>query len=171
MRQGVFAAILVVSATVSGHGQEPAELGKFKLDDETFRVATYGDCCFEVSFLDQKGYMGVWANGTPEGPYAWWIGDGSPPVTSQGVTCCNVDRTLKSVLDGLCKALVRQHNLSLGRARGSTGNPRVASSKTTSSPLRKATALNRRPASALGLLAVPAFTVLPTASRARGWAP
>lgn len=116
MRQRFFTSILVALAAVSGHGQEPSNLGQFKLDGHTFQVETYEECCLKVSFMGQKGYVGVWASGTPDGPYAWWIGDGTPPVTTQGLTCCNVGRTHKQALEGLCRALVRQHEDLLGRA-------------------------------------------------------
>ena len=116
MRHGAFTAILVILAAVSGHGQETVKLGEFKLDDHTFQVETYDECCLKVSYGGQKGYVGVWASGTPEGPYAWWIGDGTPPVTPQGLTCCNVGRTHKDALEGLCRMLVKQHEDLLGRA-------------------------------------------------------
>ena len=114
MRKAVFmAAVLVVLTATSGHGQESAKLGEFELNGHTFQAETYGECCVKVTYEGQTGYIGPWPGATQETPVTAWIGDGTPPVTDQGLVCCSAGGTYKEVLELTCNKLVERHQATL----------------------------------------------------------
>ena len=76
--------------------------------------------CYEVVYEKKKGYVCVWAGGTPDRPYGFTTNFSAEHVTKEGWTGagggslgCKADRCFRS----LCQRLVREHREEEGRTR------------------------------------------------------
>lgn len=74
--------------------------------------------CYEVAYGRQKGYLCVWAGGTPEGKYGYTRTFNPENVTEQGWTGGgNLGCTADDCFNALCAWLVRDQRLEQARMR------------------------------------------------------
>ena len=74
--------------------------------------------CYEVIYGRQKGYVCVWAGGTPDGKYGFTRQFDAEDVTEQGWTGGgNLGCTAEGCFNQLCSWLVRDHKLELARMK------------------------------------------------------
>ena len=74
--------------------------------------------CYEVAYETQRGYLCVWAGGTPDGKYGYTREFDPEKVTEQGWTGGgNVGCTAEACFKGLCSWLVRDRMRELNRMK------------------------------------------------------
>ena len=74
---------------------------EYKYQSETFKIDDSKGCYIEVTYRDQKGYLGVYLQGTAEKPLCWY--DNQSVVTKDGLKAGNVvGRDMEAGLRALC---------------------------------------------------------------------
>ena len=83
---------------------------EYKFQDETFGLDDSNGCFIEVTYKEQRGYVGVYLQGTTEKPLCWY--DNEAVVTKDGLKAGNVTGgDLEASLQALCKQLLDNHRL------------------------------------------------------------
>ena len=118
-------AIAVIAFSSSTSAQSTSLERECAVGNETFMVQVQEvpdleQRCYEVAYEKQKGYVCVWAGGTPERPYGFTENFSHEHVTKEGWTAagggnvgCKADRCFQS----LCSRLVRKHREEEGRTK------------------------------------------------------
>ena len=91
--------------------QRECPVGDESPEVEVQEVLNLKQRCYEVSFETQKGYLCVWARGTPESQFIYTVGAfDSEKVTEQGwIGGGNVVGTVDDGFNRLCAWVVRNH--------------------------------------------------------------
>ena len=109
--------IVAIAVTSSTSAQVPPHQRACSVADETVMVKVQEvpdlkQRCYEVVYENQKGYVCVWAGGTPERPYGFTENFSPEHVTKEGWTGagggsvgCKADSCFRS----LCSRLVKKH--------------------------------------------------------------
>ncbi len=87
---------------------------KYLFQGEEFEVDDSKGCYLEISYKGEVGYVGVWVNGTEQGPYGF--STGANTVSDKGLTGGNVGiPTIESALNSLCGVLLSNYRQTEGR--------------------------------------------------------
>ena len=119
----IAAAIVAVAVSSSASAQtvgtqRACPVGDEKVMVEVQEVPNLKQRCYEVVHGKQKGYLCVWAGGTPDGKYGYTRNFDAERVTELGWTGGgNLGCTADDCFNALCAWLVRDHMLEQGRLR------------------------------------------------------
>ena len=119
--------IALVVATLAGSSSVAAQTARVERactvggDTVVVQVQEVPDLqqrCYEVVYGTQKGYLCVWAGGTPDGMYGYTRRFDAQNVTEQGWTGGgNLGCTADDCFNALCAWLVRDHRLEQARMK------------------------------------------------------
>lgn len=107
--------LFVVSFASTAAAQSDTFKRPCSLDGQTVEVAVapihnIPQRCYEVAYHDQKNYVCVWAQGTPDGPYIFSSDFDPKYVTKGGWTGGgNARLTADAAFAGACRSAVRRY--------------------------------------------------------------
>ena len=114
-------AAIVATSSASAqmtHLQRPCPLEGETIMVTVQEVPNLEQRCYELLYENQKGYVCVWAGGTPDRPYGFTTNFQPEHVTKDGWTAAgggNVGCKAEQCFRSLCRQLVRKHKEETGR--------------------------------------------------------
>ena len=104
-----FSAIRPASAETTSI-QRKCPVGEESVLVEIREIPDLNQRCYEVIYETQRGYVCVWAGGTPDGPYSYTMNFDPKKVTPQGWTGGgNVGCKAEDCFRGVCGQVIRKH--------------------------------------------------------------
>ena len=83
---------------------------EYKYQGESFCLDDANGCYIEVTYKEQRGYVGVYLQGTAEKPLCWH--DNESVVTKNGLSAGHITGgNLEDSLQALCARLLTNHRL------------------------------------------------------------